>query len=569
MLTDLRALLEYIKDKYSKTAAFMYKDKPGGKYLPISYQQFYDDVHSLGSALMDRGFQGGRIGVIGENRYEWVVSYFAAANGLGIIVPLDKELPAQELAALIKRAELDAIIFSAKVSAKITEACAMLQEGSGDAKLPTLIDMDQTEHTEARISFKQLLTEGEALRAGGALAYDELPLDPDEMRILLFTSGTTGLAKGVMLSHRNICYNIQATAKYVNMDILSKKIGLSVLPIHHTYEFSADIVCALFQGCTIAFCEGLKYIAKNLAEAEASYILAVPLIFESMHKRVWKNAEKSGQKKKMETALKAVKALSHLGPLDRRLEKQRARLFKSVHEGLGGHLELLIAGAAAVDPEVVRDFNAMGFKMLQGYGMTECSPIIALNPSWAPKAAAAGLPLEGTELYIADPDENGIGEIVCRSDSVMLGYYKDPEETAKVLSDDGWLRTGDYGYLDKDGYVYITGRKKNVIVTKNGKNIFPEEVEYYLCQSPYIKECVVKGIDSSKDDDLLVQAEIFPDMAEITEKYGALDDEALRKLIDGEVDRINDLMSSYKRVKRVVLRDTEFEKTTTNKIKRW
>ncbi|MBR0131135.1 MAG: AMP-binding protein, partial [Firmicutes bacterium] len=300
-----------------------------------------------------------------------------------------------------------------------------------------------------------------------------------------------------------------------------------------------------------------------------TFFSAVPLIFESMHTRIWKNAEKSGQKKKMETALKAVKALSHLGPLDRRLEKQRAKLFKSVHEGLGGHLQLLIAGAAPIDPEVIRDYNAMGFKMVQGYGMTECSPIIALNPTWAVKAASVGKPLEETELYIDEPDENGVGEIVCRSESVMLGYYKDPDETAKVLSPDGWLRTGDYGYLDKDGYLYLTGRKKNVIVTKNGKNIFPEEVEYYLCQSPYIKECVVRGIESSKDDDLLVQAEIFPDMAEIQAAFGKPEGDALEKLIKGEVDRINDQMSSYKRVKRILLRDEEFEKTTTNKIKRW
>ena len=567
-IRDLRTLLGYMVEHYEKDAAFMYKDRPGGKYIPISYRQFADDVRALGSALLERGFGGKKIGVIGENRYEWVVSYFAVACGLGVIVPLDRELPAPELAALVRRAELDGVIFSAKVASKISDAAKLLEE-TGDS-IPVRIAMDEPESSEERVSFQQLLSEGYSIIAGGRRAYEELPIDPDEMRILLFTSGTTGLAKGVMLCHRNICYNVQATAEYVNMDILQNgKVGLSVLPIHHTYEFSADIVCALYQGCTVAFCEGLKYIAKNLVEAQASYILAVPLIFESVHKRVWKNAEKSGQLKKMETAIKAVKALSHLGPISRRLERQTKRLFKSVHEGLGGHLELLIAGAAAVDPEVVRDFNAMGFMMLQGYGMTECSPIIALNPTWAAKPAAAGLPLRGTELFIDDPDEYGVGEIVCRSESVMLGYYKDPEETAKVLSPDGWLRTGDYGYLDKDGYVYITGRKKNVIVTKNGKNIFPEEVEYYLCQSKYIKECVVRGIDSDKDDDLLVQAEIYPDFAEISESLGEQTPEAIEKLIKGEVDRINDLMSSYKRVKRVLLRDTEFEKTTTAKIKRW
>ena len=555
---DLRDLLNYAAERYGEGAAYLYKEKVGGDYLPVSFARFREDVYSLGSALLAEGLEGTHIAVIGENRYEWIVTYFAVACGLGVIVPLDKELPVQELSGLAQRANLSAIVYSAKVGEKVDAAL----EGMDGIRR---ICMDFSEEKEGILSFSDLRSKGEDMRACGNDAYAQLPLDPEAFCSLIFTSGTTGLAKGVMLCHRNLAYDVSALVQYVELDrFKDRKVGLSILPMHHTFEFTASVLGSLHQGGTLAFCEGLKYITKNMAEAKVTYLIAVPLIFESMHAKIWKQAEKAGKADKMRKAIRMVNALSYI---DRKVQKRTAKLFKEVHNALGGSVKLFIVGGAASDPGVIRNYISMGINMVQGYGMTECAPIICLNPDYACKPASVGLPLPGTEVLIDEPDEDGIGEIVCKSPAVMLGYYKDEEETEKVLNADGWLRTGDYGYVDRDGYVYITGRKKNVIVTKNGKNVFPEEVEFYLLKSPYIREVVVRGVED-EDKDTIVTAEIFCDETALQEA-GNPTEEALHALIKKEIDRCNDMMPLYKRVKRFSLRETEFEKTTTQKIKRW
>ena len=463
----------------------------------------------------------------------------------------------QEVSALAGRADISAIVYSAKVGAKVREAL----QGMDNIQL---ICMDLAEDEEEVLSWRKLRNKGGALRSVGSDNYAQLPVEPDDFCTLIFTSGTTGLAKGVMLCHRNLAYDVSALYEYVELDrFKDRKVCLSLLPMHHTFEFTATVLGSMHQGGTVAFCEGLKYITKNMEQAKVTYLIAVPLIFENMHSKIWKQAEKAGKADKMRKAIKMVKALSHI---DKKVQKRTARLFKDVHNAMGGNVKLFIVGGAASDPNVIRNYMAMGINMVQGYGMTECSPIIALNPDYACKPASVGLPLPGTKVFIDQPDSDGIGEIVCKSPAVMLGYYKDEEETKKVLSEDGWLHTGDYGYIDRDGYVYITGRKKNVIVTKNGKNIFPEEVEYYLLKSPYIKEVVVRGEDDKQD--MAVTAEIFPDKEALAEA-GSPSGDALQALIKKEIDRCNDMMPLYKRVKRFSLRDTEFEKTTTQKIKRW
>ena len=554
---DLRDLLNYAAAQYGSGAAYLYKEKVGGDYIPISFQQFREDVYSLGTALLAAGYRDKHIAVIGENRYEWIVTYFAVASGLGVIVPLDKELPVQEVSALAGRADISAIIYSAKVGTKVREAL----EGMENVQL---ICMDLPSDEEDVLSWRAMKTKGEAMRAVGIDNYAQLPVDPEKFSTLIFTSGTTGLAKGVMLCQRNLAYDVSALYEYVELDrFKDRKVCLSILPMHHTFEFTATVLGSLHQGGTVAFCEGLKYITKNMEQAKITYLIAVPLIFENMHSKIWKQAEKAGKADKMRKAIKMVRALSHI---DKKVQKRTARLFKDVHNAMGGSVKLFIVGGAASDPNVIRNYISMGINMVQGYGMTECSPIICLNPDYAGKPASVGLPLPGMEVYIDDPDTDRIGEIVCKGPAVMLGYYKDEEETAKVLSEDGWLHTGDYGYIDKDGYVYITGRKKNVIVTKNGKNIFPEEVEYYLLKSPYIQEVVVRGEEDKQD--LVVTAEIFPDQVALADA-GNPEGDALHALIKREIDKCNDQMPLYKRVKRFTLRDTEFEKTTTKKIKRW
>lgn len=559
-VTDLKDILNSSAELYGDRTAYLYKKKLGGDYLPISFQQVREDVEALGTALAGQGLSGLRIGVIGENRYEWVISYLAVANGLGVVVPLDRELPAHEIAALMERAELSALIYSSKVEQKITEALSHVE------REVLLISMDSDRRQGETLSLSELMQIGRQRIKDGDRQYIDAAVDPERMSMLLFTSGTTGLAKGVMLCHRNIASNIYNMSRYVDLTVRQgQQIGLSMLPMHHTYEFTCTIMASFYQGATIAFCEGLKYIVKNMEEAKVTYMIAVPLVFENMHQKIWKQAEKSGKADKMRKAIRMIRTLSYI---DKKIQKRTMRLFKEVHAALGGHVRLMVAGAAPINPNVINDFNAMGITMLQGYGMTECSPIIALNPDQCARASAAGLPLPGTEIRIFEPDENGIGEIICKSESVMLGYYKDPEETANVIRD-GWLYTGDYGYFDKDGYVYITGRKKNVIVTKNGKNIFPEEVEYYLNQSPFIAEVVVGGEKEDETGESVVWASIYPDHETILEQKGVLGEEELKALLKAEIDRLNEQMPFYKRVKRFRIRETEFDKTTTRKIKRW
>ncbi|MEI8216644.1 MAG: AMP-binding protein [Eubacteriales bacterium] len=554
-ISDFRDLISQSGRLYKDRDAFLVKDTPGGKYRAIKYQRFTEDVQALGTSLMNLGVTGKKIAIIGENRYEWVIGYLAVVSAGGIIVPLDKELPVAEIKNLLVQTDIFAIIYSGKVEIFVEEAA------SGIETIKYAISMDSERNSGNKLSMKDLLAKGRSFVSEGKKEYkeyNEFQSNPDILSIILYTSGTTGLAKGVMLTQKNICSNVIGVSRYINLG--ENDTTLSILPIHHTYEFTGDILTSIYQGACVAFCEGLKHIVKNMAESRTTVLVGVPLIFESMHKKVWKKAESAGNANKLRNAVAISKALNKLNI------KAARRMFKSIHSALGGNVRMFIVGAAAIDPNVVEDFNAMGIKMFQGYGLTECSPLVAVNKDTCYKAAAVGFPIPGTEVKIIDLDENNVGEIICKSDSVMLGYYENPEETAKVLKD-GWLYTGDYGFFDKDGFLYISGRKKNVIVTKNGKNIFPEEVELYLNKSQFIQEVIVYGTNESEGD-TLVCAEVLPDFQQISESMGNISEEAIRNLIKGEIDLANDKMSAYKRVKRFEIRKDEFEKTTTKKIKR-
>ncbi|MGI6721471.1 MAG: AMP-dependent synthetase/ligase [Anaerovoracaceae bacterium] len=554
-LRDLRDLIKSSRRLYGSKPAFLVKKDHEQPFQPISYIRWDAEVDAMGTAFCNLGLKGKKIAVTGENSYKWVVSYMATTNGTGVIVPIDRELKPLEIANLLNRAEVSAIVHSQKMKKVIKKVLPLL-----DKPLEVVINMDAEDDDEdGTLSWDRLLEKGKEAVAAGDRTFIDAEIDPERMCSLLFTSGTTGMAKGVMLSHKSIASNVYATAKYV--DVLDY-VGLSVLPMHHSYEMSCHIFMGLFMGFTCAICEGLRYIIKNMQEAHVSIMLAVPLIYENMHKKIMQNAKKTGQYKKLRMMIAISKKLKLYNN-----QKLIRKLFKPIHELTGNHIIQFIAGGAAMDPKVAEDFEAMGFPFIQGYGMTENSPIISVNRDRYAKQTSAGQPLVGTEVKVIDQDEDGIGEICLRGPSIMIGYYDDPEETAKVLTEDGWLKTGDYGYLDDEGYIYISGRKKNVIITKNGKNVFPEEIEFYLEQSDFIEETLVHGVPDDRGD-TVIKAEVVPAYNEIEMQLGDLDEDEIHDLINEEIDKANELMPLYKKVRRFAIRKEEFTKTTTRKIKR-
>ena len=564
-ITTLKQMVEESTQMFAERPAFLVKKEKGAPYSEITYRQLGHDIDALGTRLLDMGLAGEKIAVIGQNCYEWVVTYYAVANGTGIIVPLDKELSQEEIHTLLDIAECKAIFYTQEYAKYVK-----------DYDIPFKIEMkvygDRTDETETLperqegepLRWEHLVGEGEALLAQGRTEFRDAVIDPDAMSILLFTSGTTEAAKGVMISHRNIASNVIATRKIANVTEVDRT--LSILPIHHTFESTMGMSLVIYIGASAAFCEGLRHVVKNLCEAQSTVLVGVPLIFESMYEKIWKQAEKSGQAAMLRKGIKLNRTLSAMG-----IHAQN-KIFKSLYEKFGGKLRLLITGAAGIDPRVFRGFEDLGFTVMQGYGLTECSPLVAAAPDFFnryKKAGSIGPVIPGGEMRIDDPDADGIGEVVYKGENVMLGYYNMPERTAEVM-EDGWFHTGDLGFLDPEGWLYITGRRKNVIVTKTGKNIYPEEVEMYLDRSRYIQESLVYGMET--DDDTLVSAQIRPAYDVIFEEFGEDykdKDEKIYALIKEAVQDVNEKLPIYKRVRNFSVRADEFVKTTTKKIKRF
>ena len=561
-IKSIKDMLDSSTELYGDRTAFLYKPRGSDKYQSVTYRQFKEDVDALGTALIDMGLKGRRIAIISENRYEWAVSYMAVVNGTGIVVPLDKDLPENEIENLLIRAKANAVIFSGNLKDHILNISKRIDS------IKHYIIMDEA--TEDNVNdytgftpLRHLIDSGRKKVAEGCRDFIDAQIDTEAMNILLFTSATTARSKAVMLCHRNIAENLMAMSSMLN--IVPDDRFLSVLPLHHTYENTCGFLCPLYRGASIAYCEGLRHIQKNLQESQATVMLGVPLLYEAMYKRIWDQASKHPEMlKKLKLGLKISSFLKKFG-ID-----VTKKLFAPIHSNFGGKIRLFISGAAGIDPEVARGFRSLGILFVQGYGLTECSPIVALNRDVDFKDDAAGLPLPGIELKIGKPDAEGVGEIIVKGPNVMLGYYEDPENTANVM-EDGWFHTGDLGYIDKDGFVHITGRKKNVIVTKNGKNIYPEEIETLLNKSPYIKECIVFGKDDPEYGDVVVSATIVPDMEIIEAEFGGRrpTDEEMHDIIRKEVKEVNKNLVLYKYVKDFDIRYEEFEKTTTKKIKRY
>lgn len=560
---DFRDLLKKSAEKYADSDAFIVKHKKGRKevsYEHISFNRFKDDVNALGEGLLAQFGIGKRYAIIGKNRYEWLLGYFAVLGGLGICVPLDKGLPYEELESSLARSYADVLIYDPAHQDQIDRLKA---EGKTNVSAYICMDCDDAapDCCEAdALCIANYIEKGrEALNAGGT-GYADLAVDPEKIDILLFTSGTTSMAKAVMLSQRNIMSNLEAIEKVI--DIKPTDVSMAFLPYHHTFGATGQFAM-IAGGAASTYCDGLKYLQKNLVEYKVSVFFCVPLLIESVYKKVMATVKKEGKEKTVAFGMKLTKVLMKFGIDIRR------KIFSEVLEKLGGSIRLVISGASAIDPEALAGFKAFGIEAIQGYGMTESSPVICAENIYENKIGSIGRPLPGIDVKIFEPNEEGVGELIARGPNVMAGYYENEEETAKTLVD-GWLHTGDLAYVDKDGYIFICGRKKNVIVLKNGKNVYPEELEVLINNLPYVEECMVFGQPRNHDGDhkdLAICAKIVykPEWM----KDAGVETAQIEALVKADIDKINETLPTYKQMLRVIVTDQEMIKTTTGKVKRY
>ena len=551
---DLKEMMQKSVEKFGEKAAF-YRDGKGLEdSKKVTYKEFYHEINSLGTALIEMGLKGKRIAVIGENRYEWELSYLAVATGTGIIVPLDKALPENEIESLIIRSEVEAILYSSKYD----ECMAKIQR-QGNTKLKYFISMDLEKNDFNKYSLKEITQKGKELLDNGNREFIDSKINNDEMSIMLFTSGTTNQSKAVMLSQKNICTNVKDIRNVFELDETDR--FLSFLPLHHTFECTVGFLYPLSIGGSIIFSKGVRHIADELKNFKITAMICVPVVFEKMYDKLMKTIEEKGKMSTVKKGIKLSNCLLKVG-ID-----VRKKLFKEIHENLGGCLRVMVAGGAALSPEKEKGFWDLGFNLLQGYGLTETSPVIAAELTKQKRLGSIGKKFPSVEVKIENPDKSGVGELLAKGDSVMLGYYNNEEANKEVFTEDGWFRTGDLANIDKNGYLYISGRKKFVIVLKNGKNVYPEEIESLLEKSELIKECMVFGMPA-KDGDVTLSVEVSYDKDYIKKQFGEISEEEIKDKIWNWVKEVNKTMPKYKYVKKLILTDSELIKTTTLKIKR-
>lgn len=550
---DIREILQDSVKNYPDNSAFIIKHKDGKNvdYEKITYKRFMDEINFLGTALIDLGLKDTKVAIIGKNRYEWMVAHFAVINGTGISVPLDKGLPAGEIENSLIMSGCETIVFEKDYLDTIKEI-----KNKNTTNLKKFICMDDIED-ESVLTIKTLLNKGKTLLENGDKRFLKAEIDNEKLSILVFTSGTTSASKGVMLSHKNIVSNIYGLDSFEK--IYPTDVNMAFLPFHHTFG-STGLLYLLHHGATNVFCDGIRHIQENLKEYKVTMFICVPLIIEAMYKKIMIQVEKQGQTKKVKFGIKLTRFLLKFGIDIRR------KVFKQIIDNLGGSLRFIISGASGIDRTVAEAFNDFGFLTVQGYGLTETSPVLFAENENNIRYGSVGLPLINVEAKIENKNEDGIGEIVAKGPNVMLGYYENKEETDKVLKD-GWFYTGDLGYFDKDGFLFITGRKKNVIVLKNGKNIYPEEIEQVISNLSYVAENMVYG--KEKDDDLLLSAKIVYNKEYMDEKYPGKTEEEIKEIIWKDIKEINKTMPQYKHVKNIVVTDKPMIKTTTAKIKRF
>ena len=551
--TDLKDMLKQTEEVYGDRPAYIFKTEKKGEFKTITHKQFREDINALGTSLIKMGLKNKKIAVISENRYEWELAYLSISAGTGVVVPLDKALPDNEIENLILRSQVEAIFYSKKYD----EIMNKLREKK-NTNLKYFISMELQENDNGIYSQKLLVEKGKKLIKEGNSSYLDAKIDAEKMGVMLFTSGTTAMSKAVMLSHKNIVTNVMDIIQ--RFDLNEEDRFLSFLPLHHVFECTVGFLYPISIGGSICFCEGVKHMAENIKEFDITAMISVPAVFDIIYRKVMKTIEKKG---KLE-AIKKGKKISNL--LLKIKIDVRKKLFKEIHESLGPKLKLVVTGGAALDPETEAGFNDLGFDVEQGYGLTETSPVIAAETPKCRRLGSIGKCFPSVEVKIDNPDENGVGELMAKGPSIMIGYYENDEATKKALDADGWFHTGDLARIDEDGYIYISGRKKSVIVLNNGKNVFPEEIETLLNKVEGIKESFV--YEKKEDGDVKVCVKIVYDKEIIKELYNIEGEDEIREFLWGKVKDVNRLMPKYKYVREMIITEEELIKTTTLKIKR-
>ena len=565
-VNNFRDIIKATVEKYPDNVAYKFKKnfkKDDECVVEKKYKEIKMEIEGFSTALLNLGLENKKVILIGNNRYEWCVSYLAVTTGNMVIVPLDKALPDGEIKNLIETSKADAVIYENKYA----DIFNKLKE-SKSTTIKNFINMDLEKEEKGIFSFRQLVEQGIKLIENGNEEYNKIKLDDDKMSILLFTSGTTSQPKGVMLSQKNICSNVMGMAKMSKM--YSDDVPLSFLPLHHTFECTITFLYGFYSGVTIAFCDGLKYIAKNLEEYKVSVIVAVPLVLETMYKKIENGIEKSGKAK----TVKVMRSISNFLYKYLHIDIRR-KIFKSVLDQLGGHVRILYFGAAAMSKPVIDGYNTFGIASVQGYGLTETSPLIAAETDKNKKPGSVGRNPYNVQIKIVDENDDEIknvglehvGEIVAKGPNVMIGYYENEEATKQVLKD-GWFHTGDLGYFDKDGYLFITGRKKEVIVLKNGENVYPSDIEFLVNELSYVQESILFPKKNSKNE-IALGIKIVYDQDLVKETFGDKTEKEYEKLIWKDIKEINKKLPVFKKIKELIITTEPLEKTTTQKIKRF
>ena len=565
--TDFKTIKEAFLqslEKFSANPCILEKANHKENYKEITYKEFGEDVFALGTALIEKlNLKDKRVLIIGETQYDWYVSYMAMLCGVGIAVPVDKELPLNELENVVRRSKASAIIYSPKKFGDINK----LKENVPEVEY--YIEMKSENELEGNsVGIKKLIEQGKELIKDGNNTFEKIEIDPEEFKILFFTSGTSSESKGVMLSNRNLTENLNAVSAYVKIYPTDRLF--SVLPLHHCYESTIGFLVPIACGASIAICEGLKYIVPNMQEAKPTAMLAVPLLVESLYKKINEKIIKSKKDKIINVMISATNSLKAMG-ID-----VKKKVFKEIYDNLGGNLRIVVSAAAPIDAKVGRWLSDIGIMFLQGYGLTETAPISALTPDYDTCVGSVGKPIVQADIKIDNPNENGEGEILIKSPTLMMGYYENEEKTKEAINSDGYFYSGDIGYMDENNNIFITGRSKNVIVTQNGKNIYPEEIEKMLGEIPEIKDVMVYGKNPEGDQtkkkdskELIVTAKVVPNYEKIKELHGDINEEEIHNIIWEQIKENNKKLTSYKAVKQLEIKKEDFEKTSTMKIKRY